>query len=393
MFPALLLISVLVRESPTEACALSIEPIESLESRIRRAVELSIMEKNIPGAVVIVGHRDKLVFAGAFGERAQVPEREAMTRDTLFDLASLTKPVATATAVMLLVESGKLSLTDPIARVLPEFDRCDKGRITIEQLLRHRSGLIADNPLDDYLHGPEEAWKRLADLTPQSAPDVRFVYSDVNFLILGRVVERVSGVPLDTFVRENLYRPLGMKSISFRRRDAAGRLVDAEGEISRFAPTEPVDGLMRRGRVHDPRSDRLDGVAGHAGLFGTADDLAIFAQFLLDEGKSSDGVVVLKPETVRAMISPGDTPAKQRRGLGWDIDTPYSSPRGRVFGPTSFGHTGFTGTSLWIDPETRTYVILLTSRLHPDGKASSPTNLRSRIATIVGESLLEQREP
>ena len=263
-----------------------------------------------------------------------------MTRDTLFDMASLTKPVATATSVMILLERGKLRLNDRLGKLLPEFDNHGKGRITVEELLRHRAGLIADNALADYGDGPEAAWKKLADLELKSPPGSSYVYSDVGFLTLGRIVERVSGQGLDRFARENIFQPLGMADTGFLPADAG-----------RAAPTEPDDGTMLRGTVHDPRARALGGVAGHAGLFGTADDLAVYAQTLLDGGLAPNGHRLLGPRTVRAMTDPGTTPAGQKRGLGWDIDTPHSAPRGALFGPGGYGHTGFTGTSLWVDPE------------------------------------------
>jgi uncharacterized protein YbbC (DUF1343 family) len=353
-------------------------------ARIDAAVERAVARKQVPGAVVLVGRRGKLAYARAFGHRAVAPSQEAMTRDTRFDMASLTKPVATATSIMILWEQGKLKLADPITRYLPEFNNHGKDAITIEQLLRHRSGLIADNPLEDYAAGPDKAWERIANLGLVARPGERFLYSDVNFLILGRLVERVSGQTLDRFSHDNIFEPLGMSSTGFRPL-AAGR-----GPAGSFAPTErdrAPGGDMLRGVVHDPRARALGGVAGHAGLFGTADDLALFAQMVLDGGKAADGRNVLARATVRAMIDPGDTPARQKRGLGWDIDTPFSAPRGARFGPRSFGHTGFTGTSIWIDPDADMFVIILTSRLHPDGRAPSPTALRSEVATLAAQSI------
>jgi uncharacterized protein YbbC (DUF1343 family)/CubicO group peptidase (beta-lactamase class C family) len=346
-------------------------------ARIGEAVERAIAEQKVPGAGVLVGRRGKIAYARAFGRRAVEPDAETMTLDTVFDLASLTKPVVTATAVMILVEQGKIRLGDTLAQLMPEFDNHGKGAITVEQLLRHRSGLIADNPLADYQDGPETAWKRLAALEPTNPPGDHFRYSDVNFLILGRLVERISGARLDRFAAQHIFEPLGMRDTAFRPIGEAGATVP----VARIAPTEKDNGVMLRGVVHDPRARALGGVAGHAGLFGTADDLAVFAQMVLEPGR------VLAPATVAAMTAAGDTAPKERRGLGWDIDTAYSAPRGKRFGARSFGHTGFTGTSLWIDPETEMFVILLASRLHPDGKAASPTALRSEVATLAAEAV------
>jgi len=355
-------------------------------ARIDAALEAAVEHGKVPGAVVVVGRRSKIALARVKGRRSVEGAGEPLTRDTAFDLASLTKPVATATSMMILVEQGKLRLSDTLARLMPEFDNHGKGAITVEQLLRHRSGLIADNAIGDYADGPDEAWKRLATLDLVNPPGTRFRYSDVNFLILGKLVERVAGEPLDRFAAAHVFGPLGMISTGFR---PIGQKPNADVPLDRIAPTETDGGAMLRGMVHDPRARALGGVAGHAGLFGTADDLAVFAQMILDGGLGPDHRRILAPLTVRAWISPGDTPDGQKRGLGWDIDTGYSAPRGDLFGPRSFGHTGFTGTSVWIDPETETFVILLTSRLHPDGKGASPTALRAEVATLTAAALVD----
>jgi uncharacterized protein YbbC (DUF1343 family)/CubicO group peptidase (beta-lactamase class C family) len=346
-------------------------------ARIDSVIDKSIAEKQFPGAVVLVGREGKIAFVKTYGQRAVVPVAEPMTRDTIFDMASLTKPIATATSAMVLLEQGKIRLEDPIIRHLPEFDSNGKRAVTVEHLLRHRGGFIPDNPLRDYLDGPAEAWHRLERIGLKSSPGEKFVYSDVGFEILGRLIERVSGQPLDQFSRENIFEPLGMSDSGF---------LPPKGKVNRVAPTERDGGAMLRGVVHDPRSRALGGVAGHAGLFSTADDVVVFAQMLLDGGKGRDGRRVLSPLTVRRMIDAGATPDRQRRGLGWDIDTGYSGPRGSLFGESSFGHTGFTGTSLWVDPESRTFVVILTSRLHPDGKGN-PARARAEIATIVASSI------
>jgi uncharacterized protein YbbC (DUF1343 family)/CubicO group peptidase (beta-lactamase class C family) len=348
--------------------------------RIDDTVNAAIGRKAFPGAVVLVGRHGKIAFARAYGQRAVEPTAEPMTRATIFDLASLTKPVATATAAMLLIEQGKLRLDDTLALRLPEFDNHGKGSITVEQLLRHRAGLIADSPLADFTAGPAMAWERLAQLDLASRPGQRFVYSDVGFMLLGKLVEQVADRPLDAFAADVIFRPLGMSDTFFAREWPAERL-------GRIAPTESVEGKMLRGVVHDPRARALGGVAGHAGLFGTADDLALFAQTLLNGGTAPNGHRLIHASTVRQMVEAGDTPVGERRGLGWDIATSYSSPRGTLFGPTSFGHTGFTGTSIWIDSETDSFVILLTNRVHPDGKIPAPTALRADLGTIVASAI------
>jgi CubicO group peptidase (beta-lactamase class C family) len=350
--------------------------------RLRAAVDDAIKREEIPGAVLLVGRRETIALRYAAGFRAVDPRREPMTTDTVFDLASLTKPIATATAIMLLVDQGKLRIADQVASILPEFDHGAMATITLEHLLRHRSGLIADNPLADYAEGPETAWLQISKLEPLEPPGRRFLYSDVNYLILGRIVERVAGQPLDAFCDKHIFDPLEMRETGFW--SAADRR-PAGFDANRFAPTEMADGAILRGVVHDPRARALGGVAGHAGLFSTADDLAKYAMMILHAANNRPPSLVLSHIHARQMIDPADTPARERRGLGWDIDTPQSTPRGTRFGSHSFGHTGFTGTSLWIDPDSGVFVIVLTSRLHPDGKRPSPARLRSEVATLAAE--------
>lgn len=359
--------------------------------RVRMAVDRAVLvDRSLRGAVVVVARRGKIVLRHAVGERSVEPQSEPMTVDTIFDLASLTKPVATATALMVLVERGRVRLDAPLRTYLSGFDKNGKGAITIEQLLRHRSGLIADNALEDYQHGVDTAWERLANLGLVHPPGARFLYSDVNYMVLGRVIERVGGTSLDAFTRTEVFEPLGMSDTRFWPTS-----VQMPAHVAaRVAPTEPDEGgRMLRGVVHDPRARALGGVAGHAGLFGTADDLAVYAQALLDGGLGRGGRRVLSPLGVRLMTGPGTTPPGQRRGLGWDLETPYSAPRGALFGVSSFGHTGFTGTSIWIDPETETVVILLSSRLHPDGKGHSPIALRHEVGTLAAAALVDRTEP
>ena len=354
-------------------------------ARIDEIVEKAITDKEVPGAVVAVGRRGSLAYFKAFGRRSVAPDDEPMTRDTIFDMASLTKPIATATSIMILIERGKLHLDDRLGALLPDFDNHGKGAITLEQLLRHRAGLIADNPIAQYKDGPDAAWKNLANLDLRYKPGLGYVYSDVGFETLGRIVEKVSGQSLDVFARENIFEPLGMKETGFR---------PAEPLVGRTAPTEPADGAMLRGVVHDPRARALGGVAGHAGLFSTAHDLALYAALIANHGLGHDGKTrILKDSTLSLMTDPGSTLPGQRRGLGWDVDTPHSAPRGRLFGTHGVGHTGFTGTSLWVDLSTKAYVIVLTSRLHPDGKGPSPSALRSRVATAAAAAIIDGAGP
>ncbi len=306
--------------------------------------------------------------------RSLEPVKEAMTVDTIFDLASLTKCIATTTSVMKLVQEGKVRLNEPVAAYLPEFAKNGKRDITVRELLTHFSGLTEDLDLKTAWKGRDAAYQMAMDQKPVFPPGSRFLYSDINFETLGFLVEKVSGMSLDEYAAKNIFTPLEMKDTRF--------LPPAEW-IPRIAPTEYDESHhMMRGVVHDPTARRMGGVAGHAGLFSTADDLSIFAQDMLS------GFHVLTPLTVEKMTTPQQPPtATTLRGLGWDIDSPFSSNRGEFFPVGSFGHTGFTGTSIWIDPVTDSYVILLTNAVHPHGHNSAIVPLRARVATAAAESL------
>jgi len=354
-------------------------------------VEAAIGRHELPGAVVLVGRGGEILYQHAFGNRAVAPAAEAMTEDTIFDLASLTKVVATTTSIMTLVEGGRVRLTDPVATFIPEFGRYGKSAITIRHLLTHTSGLRPDLELEAEFSGAEEAIRRAVEEVPTAPPGERFVYSDINFFLLGDIVRRVSGERLDRYAKAQIFDPLGMKDTTF---------LPPESWRARIAPTErcrplawpcaaPGDASVPflRGTVHDPTARRMDGVAGHAGLFSTATDLSRFCRMLVGEGRLGN-VRILSPATVARMTTPS-TPAGMAavRGLGWDIDSSYSANRGDLFGAGSFGHTGFTGTSLWIDPPTKSYVIFLSNRVHPDGKGDV-TALRGRVATVAAAALL-----
>lgn len=336
------------------------------------AVKNAIARDQLPGAVVLVVHRDKVVYRKAFGQRRLVPEHTLMTEDTIFDLASLTKPIATAMSIMLLLEDGKLKLDDPIARHVPAFARKETEGVTIAQLLTHTGGFIADNALADYGQGKEKAWEKLLALKPAAQPGSKFTYSDVGYMLLGKIVEKAGGMPLDQFAAKRIFSPLGMKDTAFR----------PDGEFKkRCAPTIERDGRWMIGEVHDPRAFALGGVAGHAGLFSSADDLAIFARMMLSQGKP-----FLREETVKLMTEPRQVPGGLRT-YGWDMATSFSSNRGSVFPKgVSYGHTGFTGTSIWIDAQSQCAVIFLSNRVHPNGKGNV-SKLRGDIATIAGKAL------
>jgi CubicO group peptidase (beta-lactamase class C family) len=349
------------------------------------AVEAAIKKGGCPGAVVLVVHDDRVVFRKAYGNRAVQPAAEPMTPDTVFDLASLTKPVATATAIHLLAEGGKLRYTDPVAAHWPAFGANGKEKVTVAHCLLHTSGLIADNPVGDYADGKDKALERVAALKLVTPPGEKFVYSDVGFIVLGHLVEKLGGMPVDEFAKKHVFDPLKMTDTRFRPGwDLAARV----------APTGKRDGTVIRAAVHDPRAHRMGGVAGHAGLFGTADDLARFCRMLL-RGGELDGVRVLKPETVEAFITPhrvpaGKNPASTRelsRSYGWDVDTGFTAQRGELFPRgKGYGHTGFTGTSVWVDRETKTAVVVLTNRVHPDDKGNV-TELRRQVGTIAAEAV------
>jgi uncharacterized protein YbbC (DUF1343 family)/CubicO group peptidase (beta-lactamase class C family) len=346
---------------------------QKMEALLDPILEQSVAAGDMPGAVLLVGHNGRIIYRKAFGSRALEPVREPMTVDTIFDLASLTKCIATTTSVMKLVEEGRVRLNDPVAAYLPEFAQNGKQDITVRELLTHYSGLAPDLDLQTPWIGRDAAFAMAMAQTPANPPGSRFVYSDINFEVLGFVVEQVSGEPLNKFADRHIFIPLGMKDTRF---------LPPDEWLPRIAPTQfDEQGKMLRGVVHDPTARRMGGVAGHAGLFSTAGDLSRFAQDLLS------GFKVLSPAIIEKMSTPQQpSNAASLRGLGWDIDSPFSSNRGELLPVGSFGHTGFTGTSLWIDPVTDTYIILLTNAVHPRG-GKSVVSLRSRVATAVVQGL------
>jgi len=341
-------------------------------------IEQAIQEGNIPGAVLVVGHDGHVIYRKAYGSRALEPRREAMTLDTIFDVASMTKVIVTTTAVMQLVEQGKVRLNDPVARYLPEFAQNGKEDITVRQLLTHYSGLEPDLDRRTPWEGKETAYRMAFAETPEDAPGSKFTYSDINFIVLGALVERISGEMLDAYAAKHIFVPLKMMHTRFVPPTAL-----RAGWIEKIAPTQyDENDHMLRGVVHDPTARRMGGVAGHAGLFSTADDLARFAQAMLNGGGG-----ILSALTVEKMTRPEQPPsAPVLRGFGWDIDSPLSSNRGDLLPVGGYGHTGFTGTSMWIDPTTESYIILLTNAVHPRGQ-SNAIALRSKVATAVAAAL------
>jgi len=344
-----------------------------------RVINEAIEQGRMPGAVLLVGHEGKVVYRKAYGKRALVPLPEAMTLDTVFDCASLTKVVATTSSLMKLFEEGRFRLGDKITDYIPEFQG-GKSEITLRQLFTHFSGLQPDVPLSTPWTGYATGIQLACTFKPGGPPGTRYVYSDINFILLGELVHRLSGKMLNAYARENIFLPIGMRESMF---------LPPASLVPRIAPTErwPVKtGPPLRGVVHDPTARNMGGVAGHAGLFSTADDLSRFAQMMLNGGEL-EGVRLFSPLTVAKFIEP-QTPPDQPilRGLGWDVDSPHSGNRGELFPIGSFGHTGFTGTSLWIDPLTKTYVILLANSVHPDLRPAL-TPVRAKVATIVAANV------
>jgi CubicO group peptidase (beta-lactamase class C family) len=359
-------------------------------ANIAPIVNAAIARHELPGAIVLVGQGDQIHYQQVFGQRAVQPAPEPMTSDTIFDVASLTKVVATTTSVMQLIESGRLRLRDPAAKFIPELATHGKGSITILHLLTHTSGLPPDLPLEVEFTGADEAIRRAADIPSTTAPGERVIYSDINFFLLGDIVRRVSGEPLDQYVKAHIFDPLEMRDTMFLPPASLRPRIAPTQRCRPLAwPCNDPDAPFLRGIVHDPTARRMGGFAGHAGLFSTAADLSRFCRMLLNHGMLGT-TRVLSPATVDRMTMPSTTAGiKDVRGLGWDIDSSDSANRGDLFPVgTSYGHTGWTGTSLWLDPHTKSYVIFLSNRVHPDG-TGDVTALRGEVATIAAATLSE----
>lgn len=344
-----------------------------IDAQIDEAVRTGL----IPGAVLIIGHNGHIEYQKAYGSRAIVPSREPMTLDTIFDIASLSKVVSTTPCIMKLFEQGKLRLDDPVTKYLPQFQG-GKSDITVRLLMTHFSGLAPDVELVPRWTSYAEGIRRALTTKPAAPPGERFIYSDINYLLLGEIVARVSGMTLPEFAHSQIFQPLGMVDTQYQPPVTLH---------NRIAPTE-LDAdthLPLLGNVHDPTARYMGGIAGHAGVFSTGADLARYAQMLLNGGEAN-GIRIFAPATVKKFTEPA-SPADQPilRALGWDVDSPYSSNRGELYPIGSFGHTGYTGTSMWIDPQSNSFVILLTNVVHPNG-IKSLSSFRSRIATIAAAS-------
>jgi len=366
----------ILQASPVSAVQITNKGLRPIAKVVRKEIRAG----RIPGAVVLIGDKKEVLYLKAFGYRATKPKKLPMTANTIFDLASLTKVIATTTAVVQLVENGKLGLDDHVSKYWPEFSSNGKEDITIRELLTHYSGLRPDLELDSGWLGYKTALLKICGETPACQPGTRFVYSDINFEILGEIVRRVSGETLDTYCSAHIFRPLGMKNTFFRPPGSLRK---------RIAPTEYEHGKSGKilwGEVHDPTARRMGGVAGHAGLFSTASDLAIFAKMLL-RGGSMRGIKILDNASVEMMTLP-QTPGDRipPHGLGWSLDAPLSANRDELFPAGSFGHKGYTGTFIWIDPVSGAYIIVLTNRVHPYGKGDAEP-LREHILNVVSEAL------
>ncbi|HMQ04264.1 MAG TPA: DUF1343 domain-containing protein [Pyrinomonadaceae bacterium] len=376
--------------------------------QIEQLVLADIADKKLPGAVVIVGRKGKIVYRKAFGNRSLVPTVEKMTVDTIFDVASLTKPVATATSIMILVEQGKLRLNDTIGKYITDIDDESAKRVTIQQLLTHTSGYRPDFDLGEKWTGRKGMLAALKKEKLRNPPGTRFVYSDIGFIVLGEIIERISTKNLFYFSKRelfekifetgNVFLPRNMSEVelypeNFSFAMAANIVAPTEnvrGQSSylgsKFEGDDQTGNKILRGEVHDPTSHRMNGIAGHAGVFADADDLARYAQMILNGG-TLNGKRILSAQTVAKMTQPYVVAEDgSARGLGWDMNTSFSANRGDLFPLGSFGHTGFTGTSIWIDPTSETFVVFLSNRVHPDGKGDV-TPLRSRVATVVASAI------
>lgn len=355
----LILAVVVIVLAPYFKSAVAQQPIVGIP-QIDPLIQAAIDSGEMPGAVVLIGTRDRILHFQAYGQRQVLPTPEPMTLDTIFDLASVTKPVATGTGMMLLIEQGKIDPAAPVSKYLPEFGTNGKESVTVSQLLTHTSGLIPDNHIRDYTGTQEQIWERICALDLRAPPGEKFQYSDVGFIVLGKLIERISGESLDQWVSRQIFQPLGMNDTGY---------CPPESLRERIAPTEKEGENWIRGVVHDPRARRMNGVAGHAGLFSSASDLSRYARMILHQGEL-DGVRVLKPETIDAMLVSRPVPGSGVRTWGWDRQTGFSRNKGKGMSERAIGHGGFTGTGLWIDPGNDLYVIFLSSRLHPDGKGA-----------------------
>ncbi|MDH4218178.1 MAG: beta-lactamase family protein [Candidatus Aminicenantes bacterium] len=370
-----------------ESVGMSSVRLQLLDDIIQEAID----RKDFPGADLLVARKGKIVWRKAYGNRQWVPELAPMDISMIFDMASITKPVATATSIMILAERGRLRLWNKVKDYVPEFvdyvDEEEKAEedVYIWHLLTHTSGLppfvTTEEVKDKYGESValESMVEHIAQMEKLSPPGKEFLYSDLGYILLSYIIKEVSGKTVAEFAEENIFRPLNMNHTLF---------TPPEDLYLRCVPTEVVDGKPLVGIVHDPRARLMGGVSGHAGLFSTADDLAIFAQMMLNGGEFK-GVRVLSPLAVERIREVYRIVDFAGRGFGWDLDSSFSTNQGDLFGPNAFGHTGYTGTSIIIDPDTETFVIFLTNRAHPDDKGEI-VSMRSRVANVAASSIIKK---
>ncbi|HJR65893.1 MAG TPA: serine hydrolase [Gemmatimonadaceae bacterium] len=340
---------------------------------IDRVVGRGIRAGGFPGASVIVGRRGAAVFSKGYGRLGWAKDASRVDPDaTIYDLASLTKVIGTTTAVMILYDEGRVSLDARVVEYLPAFTGGWKDSITIRQLLTHRSGLPASRDLWKLATNPQEARLGVVDATLQCRPGVCFEYSDLGMVLLGMVVENVSGFGLDRFLVDRVFHPLGMTSTFFRPADSLR---------ARIAPTDvnPPRGYPLRGEVADENAYALGGIAGHAGLFSTASDISVFAQMMLNGGEYN-GVRIVADSTIALFTRR----TAGTRALGWDTAEDNGGGSGQYLSGRSYGHTGYTGTSLWIDPDREMFVVLLTNRVHA-ARARRPAKVISDVRADVSD--------
>ncbi|MCP4848783.1 MAG: beta-lactamase family protein [Verrucomicrobiaceae bacterium] len=348
--------------------------IKAIDMLIDEAVKSS----KIPGAVIWLEQKGRF-YHRAYGQRNIVPAPKPMEKTTIFDAASLTKVVATTPSVMVLMERGKLNLNDPVKKHIPEFSGTGKSEVTIRHLLTHTSGLPPILPRKPPWSGYTTGIKLATATNMRAKPGEKYRYSDVNFILLGEIVRRISGKSLKQFAREAIFAPLGMHNTGFVLNKSA---------YQRVAPTTREKNGLVQGIVHDPSARSMGGIAGHAGLFTTAPDLARYCR-MITGGGTLGKIRILSKDTVILMTSTQTSPSRHKanRGLGWDIDSPFSSPQSKVPAPNhSFGHTGWTGGSIWIHPTSRSFLILLSNRNHPYERRSIRP-LREALGKISGKAL------
>ena len=371
--PRLAAVEALVPASP-----LSVGLDPELPARLDSIVRVGLEQGAAPGAALAVGRFGRLVHLRGYGATDYAAGAPAVDPTTLYDLASLTKVVATTSAAMILEEEGKLDLSRTVQSYLPEFDAPDKAAITVRMLLTHRGGLEAFAPLWKEFHGRAEYLAQINARPLANPPGTKVVYSDWDFVLMGMIIERITGTTLDAFTAARVFGPLGMTSTRFTPDTTDATL------MRRIALTalDTLRGQLH-GTVHDPNAWALGGVSGHAGLFGSARDLAVYVQMLLNGG-TYGGTRIVKPTTIARWTSMQDVGSS--RALGWDTPSAVSSA-GRFFSPRSFGHTGYTGTSIWVDPERGLFVVLLTNRVNSRGEATRHAQLRRDVADAVQSAI------